>query len=62
MRDDTMLQIADVIVAEHDDKATAALWTVRILTEYPGCLAAVSIAVDHSWVLVRLRGAEWPAS
>ncbi|MBP2320005.1 hypothetical protein JOF56_000390 [Kibdelosporangium banguiense] len=57
MRDDTMLQIADVIVAEHVDTAGAAQWTARILVQYPGCLAAVAVAADHSWVLIRIRGA-----
>jgi hypothetical protein len=57
MRDDTMLQIADVIVAEHNDEASGARWAARMLADYPGCLAAVSVGGDRSWILVRVRGA-----
>jgi hypothetical protein len=60
MRDDTMWQIADVIVGEHEDEPTAAEWTRRILTEYPGCLAAVGIGAAGDWVLVRFRGDACP--
>ncbi|MET0236893.1 MAG: hypothetical protein ABW224_19755 [Kibdelosporangium sp.] len=56
MRDDTMLQIADVIVAEHNDEASGAEWAGLTLDRYPGCCAAVSIGIDQNWVLIRIRG------
>lgn len=55
MPDDTLTQIADVIVAEHDDPASGLLWTSRTLTAYPGCCAVVSVDVARRWVLVRVR-------
>lgn len=60
MRDDTRLQLADVIVAHHDNEASGVVWARRILAEYPGCLVAVSVGAD--WVLIRTRCESCPES
>nr|CTQ95835.1 hypothetical protein [Kibdelosporangium sp. MJ126-NF4] len=56
MPDDTMAQIADIIVGEHADPATGALWTQRMLDTYPGCVMVISLDVACRWALVRVRG------
>lgn len=56
MPDDTLAQIADVIIGEHDDPTVGLLWTHRTLAAYPGCFAVISVDVARRWVLVRVRG------
>jgi hypothetical protein len=65
MPDDVMLQIADVILAEHRVPADALRWTVRTLRKYPGCVAAVGLDVNRRWIVAHVRdigGEVWRAS